>query len=172
MGKCNPLSSLNPFLSYASQLSGANLVSLLTFILAFPQLLSSHHGGGSIHWIAVLETLTHIWRPEIIDSYDISYFYFTHHRLSCFVSHSYRLQIIELLAPITMWTNSYNKYSHILSWRRKQTEQAPSWKQDSILGWSVDFELYAQYLWKWHTNWKIRPPHGRALGLIPRLSHT
>ena len=43
-------------------------------------------------------------------------------------------------------------------WRRKQTEQTPSWKQDSILGQTVDFELYAQYLWKWHTNWKTRPP--------------
>ena len=44
-----------------------------------------------------------------------------------------------------------------LEWRRKQTEQAPSWKQDSILGWTVDFELHAQYLWKPHTNWKTRP---------------
>ena len=43
-------------------------------------------------------------------------------------------------------------------WRRKQTEQAPSWKQDSILGQTVDFELYAQYLWKWHTNWKNQAP--------------
>ena len=30
-----------------------------------------------------------------------------------------------------------------LSWRRKQPEQAPSWKQDSILGQTVDFELHA-----------------------------
>ena len=36
-------------------------------------------------------------------------------------------------------------------WRRKQTEQ-----QDSILGRTVDFELYAQYLRKQHTNWKTR----------------
>ena len=43
----------------------------------------------------------------------------------------------------------------------------------------VDFELYAQYLWKRHTNWKTRPlptpPHppprdGRAPGLVSRLS--
>ena len=27
---------------------------------------------------------------------------------------------------------------------RKQREQALSWNQDSILGWTVDFELYAQ----------------------------
>ena len=46
-------------------------------------------------------------------------------------------------------------------WRRKQ---APSWKQDSMLGQIVDFELYAQYLWKQHTNWKTRPP-GRDPGL-------
>ena len=32
-------------------------------------------------------------------------------------------------------------------WRRKQTEQALSWKQDSILGWTVDFELYAQSIY-------------------------
>ena len=64
---------------------------------------------------------------------------------------------------------------HASSWR-KQTEQAPSWKQDSISGQTVDFELYAQYLWKQHTNWKTRPPptpaHGRAPGLVPRLSIT
>ena len=54
-------------------------------------------------------------------------------------------------------------------WRRKQTEQAPSWKQDSILGWTIEFELYAQYLWKRHTNWKTRSPEGRAPWLLPRL---
>ena len=37
---------------------------------------------------------------------------------------------------------------------KEETEQALSWKQDSILGWTVDFELYAQYLWKRPTNWK------------------
>ena len=42
------------------------------------------------------------------------------------------------------------------SWKQ-ETEQAPSWKQDSILGGTVDFELYAQYLWKRHTNWKTKP---------------
>ena len=31
-------------------------------------------------------------------------------------------------------------------------------KVGSILGWTVDFELDAQYLWKRHTNWKTRPP--------------
>ena len=40
---------------------------------------------------------------------------------------------------------------------KEETEQAPSWKQDSILGQIVDFELYAQYLWKRYTNWKTRP---------------
>ena len=29
------------------------------------------------------------------------------------------------------------------SWKQ-ETEQAPSWKQDSILGRTVDFDLYAQ----------------------------
>ena len=51
------------------------------------------------------------------------------------------------------------KYSVLLT---EETEQALSWKQDSILGQTVDFELYAQDLWKWHINWKTRPPEGRA----------
>ena len=41
---------------------------------------------------------------------------------------------------------------------KEETEQAPSWKQDSILGRTVDFELYAQYLWKQYTNGKRDPP--------------
>ena len=45
---------------------------------------------------------------------------------------------------------------------KEEIEQAPSWKQDSILGRTMDFELYAQYLWK----------DGRVPGLIPRLSIT
>ena len=40
----------------------------------------------------------------------------------------------------------------------EETEQVPSWKQDSILGRTVDFELYAQYLWERHANWKTRSP--------------
>ena len=48
---------------------------------------------------------------------------------------------------------------------KEETEQAPSWKQDSILGQTVDFELDAQYLWKRHSNWKTRPPEERAPGL-------
>ena len=40
---------------------------------------------------------------------------------------------------------------------KEEPQQAPSWKQDSILGRTVDFELYAQYQWKRHTNWKTRP---------------
>ena len=42
--------------------------------------------------------------------------------------------------------------------KEETPEQAPSWKQDSILGRTVNFDLYAQYLWKQHTNWKTRPP--------------
>ena len=71
---------------------------------------------------------------------------------------------------------------------KEETEQALSfawpscigrWRSYASLGWgnrnwfhfslrgakSVDFELYAQYLWKWHTNWKTRPPKGRVPGL-------
>ena len=55
-GRCKPLGSLNLFLSYAPQLSGANHVSLFTFwsgrwlSLAFPQLLRSHL------WVAVADS--------------------------------------------------------------------------------------------------------------------
>ena len=61
--------------------------------------------------------------------------------------------------------------------RRASTAFEEGNRTDSILkagfhhGWTVDFELYAQYLWKRHANRKIRPAEGRALGLIPRLSH-
>ena len=49
-------------------------------------------------------------------------------------------------------------------WRRKQNRLYLSWEQDSILGRTVDFELYAQYLWKWHTNWETRPPKEEPQG--------
>ena len=45
---------------------------------------------------------------------------------------------------------------------KEETEQAPSWEQDSILGQTVDFQLYAQYLWKQHTNWKTTPPERKS----------
>ena len=40
-----------------------------------------------------------------------------------------------------------NKMDMSLS-MKEETEQALSCKQASILGQTVDFELYAQYLWK------------------------
>ena len=72
MGRRKLLGSLNSSLLCAPQLSGANPVSLFTLLPAFPQLLSSHHTGGSICWIAVLGALIHIWMPEIADGCDIS----------------------------------------------------------------------------------------------------
>ena len=48
---------------------------------------------------------------------------------------------------------------------KEETEQALPWKQDSILDQTVDFEQYAQYLWKWRRDWKTRPREGRAPGL-------
>ena len=59
------------------------------------------------------------------------------------------------------WCSYYElRASGAGEWRRKETEQAPTWKQASILSQTVDFELYAQDLWKPHTNWKTRqaPP--------------
>ena len=52
-GRCKPLGSVNSFLSYAPHISGANLVSLFTLLLALPQLFSNHCGGGSLCWITV-----------------------------------------------------------------------------------------------------------------------
>ena len=63
------------------------------------------------------------------------------------------------------WCSNYElRASSWEEWRRKQTEQVPSWKQDSILGRTVGL--------KWHTNWKTMPPlpDERAPGLTPRLS--
>ena len=95
-GKCKLLGSLNSFLSYASQLSGAKSSFLIAYILNAlfttftlrsgdgcclhsSERLSNHHTGqgkgGNLCWIAlcsVLRALTHMWRPEIADGCDIS----------------------------------------------------------------------------------------------------
>ena len=93
MGRCKPLDSLNSILSYAAQLSGANPVSLSTLrssrwlLLAFPLLLSNHHGG----WQHPLDQL---WEPSfttggqkslmsvtfLVYWYGRRYFYFTNSR--------------------------------------------------------------------------------------------
>ena len=53
---------------------------------------------------------------------------------------------------------------------KKETDRTGSILKAGLhLGPDVDFELYAQYLWKRHINWKTRPPEGRAPRLIPRL---
>ena len=66
MGRCKPLGSRNSFLSYVSQLSGANPVSLFTLrsgpggrwlLLALPQLLSNHHGVWQL-WLDLF------WEPS------------------------------------------------------------------------------------------------------------
>ena len=61
--KYKPLGSLNSFLSYAPQLSGANLVSSFTLLLAFPQLLSSHHGGWCRGGVTE-STGSQFWEPS------------------------------------------------------------------------------------------------------------
>ena len=71
MGRRKPVNSLNSFLSYGAQLSGANPVSLSTLHLALPQLLSSHPGGWQRPLITALGALIHIWWPEIADGCDI-----------------------------------------------------------------------------------------------------
>ena len=72
MGRCKSLGSLNSFLSHASQLSGANLISYSSCFLHFPMSSAITVGSDSIHWISVLGALTQIWRTEINDDCDIS----------------------------------------------------------------------------------------------------
>ena len=45
LGRCEAPGSLDSCLSHAPQLSGANAVSLFTWLRAFPQLLSNHRRG-------------------------------------------------------------------------------------------------------------------------------
>ena len=83
MGRCEPLSSANSFLSHAPQLSAANSVSLFTLLLVFPSssaiTMREGMGSGSVgvgggvaaSSGSVLGALIHIWRPEIADSCDI-----------------------------------------------------------------------------------------------------
>lgn len=52
------VSGLIALVPYAPQLSGADPVSLFTLLFALPQLLSSHHKGGSICWISAWGALT------------------------------------------------------------------------------------------------------------------
>ena len=85
MGRCMLLGSLNSFLSYAPQLSGANPVSLFTLrsgpsgrwlLLAFPQLLSNHHGVwqrpldlsfGSPHSLSEARNRGRLWHFLFVD---------------------------------------------------------------------------------------------------------
>ena len=72
----------------------------------------------------------------------------------------------SLLAPLGKdWRQEKGLTEDEMVRLKEETEQALSWKQDSILGQTVDFELYAQYWWKRHTNLKTRPLEGRAPGL-------
>ena len=73
MGRCQPLGSLNLFLSYAPQLSGPILFPCSPCFLHSPSSSAITVGGGSSHWITVLGALIHIWRPGITDGCDVSY---------------------------------------------------------------------------------------------------
>ena len=45
---------------------------------------------------------------------------------------------------------------------KEESEQALSWKQDSILGWTVDFELFAQYYGNNIPTGKPGPPRRKS----------
>ena len=66
MARCQPLGSLNSFLSYASHLSGANPISLFILLLVFPLYLSGHRRGWQ-HPLSgsVLGALIHISCLEV-----------------------------------------------------------------------------------------------------------
>ena len=70
MGRCRPLGSLNSFLSYAPQLSGASAVSLFTLLLRILPAPQQSEEGGSFQWIEVffwievLRALIHVWQIE------------------------------------------------------------------------------------------------------------
>ena len=106
----------------------------------------------------------------------------------CFLLHSPLLMLLthsmsiihrDILHSDSL-TSNLGEWHQPLGYKVHNTLQNKgSTKQNSILGRTLDFELYAQYLWKQHTNWKTRPPpptpdpqlhHGRAPGLVPRLS--
>ena len=53
---------------------------------------------------------------------------------------------------------------------KEETEQALSWKQDSILGRTLDFEYMPSIYGNDIPTGKPDPPDGRTLGLVPRLS--
>ena len=53
---------------------------------------------------------------------------------------------------------------------KEETNRTGSWKQDSFLGRTVDFELYAPYLWNDIPIGNPAPLEGPAPGLLPRLS--
>ena len=61
--------------------------------------------------------------------------------------------------------NAPNSLSEAL---KEETEQDPSWKQDSLFGWTVDFEpsIYGKDI----PTGKPDLPDRRAPGLVPRLS--
>ena len=89
MGRCKPLGSLNSFLSYASQLSGANPVFLLTLLLAVPQLLSNQYEGwqhplnhsfGNPH--SHLEARNHWWLWHFLFIYMAGEIFILHLRSS------------------------------------------------------------------------------------------
>ena len=120
--------------SYAPQLSGANPVSLLTLLLAFPLNLSSYHGGvGSIWWITVLGALIHIWRPEITDGCEISCRLIWQEKFA-FYTHTQKPQ-----TPL-LWSFPYQISLPVLKfWTNHQSS-----KQDIIIGGSRD--LYRNLL--------------------------
>ena len=130
-------------------------------------------------WEILWNVLVWSWRVHLPNAWPV--FWLSFHLSWVFVVVVQSLSCIWLF--VTPWTAAcHAPLSSAISWSllkfmsieqvklKEETEQAPSWKQDSILGQTVDFELYAWYLCKQHTNWETRSLEGRAPGLVPRYS--
>ena len=82
-----------------------------------------------VHWVADAIQPSHPLSPSSSRALNLS----QHQGIFQWLSSSHQVaKLLEL------------QFQHQSFWRRKQTEQAPSWKQDSTLGQTVDFELYAE----------------------------
>ena len=137
MGRCKPLGSQNSFFSYALQLSEANLASLITLLLAFPQLLILHSpSSSSIKWQHLqdhsLGNQKSLMAVTILVYGYGRYFHFTKFSMSSCRRNKYLTQIR------TMSSQSYGfSSSHVWLWELDYKE---SWMPKNWCFWTVVLE--------------------------------
>ena len=120
MGRCKPLGSLNPFLSYAPQLSGANPVFLFPLFLAFPWTpQESPLWGGEVVVVAISagSVLRAFWEPSFtfgrqellmavispVNQYGRRYFHFTETRTKTLDHALFTPSVSWLILVLPMW---------------------------------------------------------------------